>query len=127
VRALVRELTGEPVTCGHELTSKLDAPRRALTAALNARLIPQLQQLVQAVEGLLARKGIKAPLMVVKGDGSLIKSGPGADLPGRDNPFRTLPRAWSVRGTSRARTTSWSPTWAAPPLTSPCCAAAGRC
>ncbi len=74
VRALVRELTGEPVTCGHELTSKLDAPRRALTAALNARLIPQLQQLVQAVEGLLARKGIKAPLMVVKGDGSLIKS-----------------------------------------------------
>jgi N-methylhydantoinase A/oxoprolinase/acetone carboxylase beta subunit len=74
VRALVRELTGKPVTCGHELTSKLDAPRRALTAALNARLIPQLQQLVQAVEGLLARKGIKAPLMVVKGDGSLIKS-----------------------------------------------------
>ena len=74
VRALVRDLTGKPVTCGHELTSKLDAPRRALTAALNARLIPQLQQLVQAVEGLLAQKGIKAPLMVVKGDGSLIKS-----------------------------------------------------
>jgi N-methylhydantoinase A/oxoprolinase/acetone carboxylase beta subunit len=74
VRALVRELTGKPVTCGHELTSKLDAPRRALTAALNARLIPQLQQLIQAVEQLLARKGIKAPLMVVKGDGSLIKS-----------------------------------------------------
>lgn len=74
VRALVRDLTGKPVTCGHELTSKLDAPRRALTAALNARLIPQLQQLVRAVEDLLARKGIKAPLMVVKGDGSLIKS-----------------------------------------------------
>jgi N-methylhydantoinase A/oxoprolinase/acetone carboxylase beta subunit len=74
VRALVHELTGKPVTCGHQLTSKLDAPRRALTAALNARLIPQLQQLVQAVEGMLARKGIKAPLMVVKGDGSLIKS-----------------------------------------------------
>jgi N-methylhydantoinase A/oxoprolinase/acetone carboxylase beta subunit len=74
VRALVRELTGKPVTCGHELTSKLDAPRRALTAALNARLIPQLQQLVQAVDELLARKGIKAPLMVVKGDGSLIRS-----------------------------------------------------
>jgi N-methylhydantoinase A/oxoprolinase/acetone carboxylase beta subunit len=74
-RALVHELTGKPVTCGHELTSKLDAPRRALTAALNARLIPQLQQLVQAVEGLMARKGIRAPLMVVKGDGSLIKSG----------------------------------------------------
>ena len=48
--------------------------RRAarLTAVLNARLIPQLQQLVLAVRGLLAEKDIKAPLMVVKGDGSLI-------------------------------------------------------
>lgn len=73
-RQMIHELTGKPVTCGHELTSKLDAPRRALTAALNARLIPQLQQLIQAVEGLLTRKGIKAPLMVVKGDGSLIKA-----------------------------------------------------
>jgi N-methylhydantoinase A/oxoprolinase/acetone carboxylase beta subunit len=73
-RQLIHDMTGKPVTCGHELTSKLDAPRRALTAALNARLIPQLQQLIQAVEGLLARKGIKAPLMVVKGDGSLIKA-----------------------------------------------------
>lgn len=72
VRQMIRELTDKPVTCGHELTSKLDAPRRALTVALNARLIPQLQQLIRAVSGLLADKGIKAPLMVVKGDGSLI-------------------------------------------------------
>jgi len=72
VRDLLRELSGLPVTCAHELTSNLDAPRRALTAVLNARLIPQLQQLVLAVRGLLAAKGIAAPLMVVKGDGSLI-------------------------------------------------------
>jgi N-methylhydantoinase A/oxoprolinase/acetone carboxylase beta subunit len=72
VRDLLRDLTGLPVTCAHELTSNLDAPRRALTAVLNARLIPQLQQLVLAVRGLLAEKGISAPLMVVKGDGSLI-------------------------------------------------------
>lgn len=74
LKRLVREMTGLPVTCGHELTSKLDAPRRALTAALNARLIPQLQQLVQAVRALLAAHGIVAPLMVVKGDGSLIEA-----------------------------------------------------
>jgi N-methylhydantoinase A/oxoprolinase/acetone carboxylase beta subunit len=73
-RDLIRRLTDRPVTCGHELTSKLDAPRRALTAALNARLIPQLQQLVRAVEGLLREKGIRAPLMVVKGDGSLVSA-----------------------------------------------------
>lgn len=72
VRHLIHDLTDKPVSCGHELTSKLDAPRRALTVALNARLIPQLQQLIRAVGGLLADEGIAAPLMVVKGDGSLI-------------------------------------------------------
>jgi len=75
LRDLIRTLTDRPVTCGHELTSKLDAPRRALTCALNARLIPQLQQLIHAVAGILSDKGIGAPLMVVKGDGSLMDSG----------------------------------------------------
>jgi N-methylhydantoinase A/oxoprolinase/acetone carboxylase beta subunit len=73
-RELIGRLTGKPVSCGHELTSKLDAPRRALTTALNARLIPQLQQLVRAVEGLMTEKGVRAPLMVVKGDGSLVSA-----------------------------------------------------
>jgi N-methylhydantoinase A/oxoprolinase/acetone carboxylase beta subunit len=81
LRKLVRELSDRPVTCGHELTSKLDAPRRALTCALNARLIPQLQQLVRAVLGLLAARGIKAPLMVVKGDGSLIEASVAMESP----------------------------------------------
>ncbi len=74
VRGTVRELTGLPVTCGHELTSNLHASRRALTAALNARLIPLLQQLILAVQAMLADKAIRAPLMVVKGDGSLIEA-----------------------------------------------------
>jgi len=81
LRRLVRELTDLPVSCGHELTSKLDAPRRALTCALNARLIPQLQQLVRAVLGLLSERGIKAPLMVVKGDGSLIEAALAMETP----------------------------------------------
>ncbi|MEA2779651.1 MAG: hypothetical protein QOK29_1195 [Rhodospirillaceae bacterium] len=81
LRRLVRELTDLPVSCGHELTSKLDAPRRALTCALNARLIPQLQQLVRAVLGLLAEQGIKAPVLVVKGDGSLIDASVAMECP----------------------------------------------
>jgi N-methylhydantoinase A/oxoprolinase/acetone carboxylase beta subunit len=72
VRALIRERSGLPVTCGHELTSNLHASRRALTAALNARLISVLSELIQAVQGMLAEQGIRAPLMVVKGDGSLV-------------------------------------------------------
>lgn len=74
VRDAVLERTGRPVTCGHELSANLDMPRRALTAVLNARLIPLIADLIEAVTGLLAERGIDAPLMVVKGDGSLISA-----------------------------------------------------
>ena len=72
VRGMIRERSGLPVTCGHELTSNLHASRRALTAALNARLISVLSELIRAVQGMLAGQNVRAPLMVVKGDGSLV-------------------------------------------------------
>lgn len=72
VRDLVRALGDRPVTCSHELTAQLDGPRRALTAVLNARLVALVGQLVVSARALLARRGIDAPLMVVKGDGSLV-------------------------------------------------------
>ena len=82
VRELVHELTRPadgnglpiPITCGHELTSRLNSVRRATTAALNARLIPLLQELIATVRQTLDEMGITAPLMVVKGDGSLVRS-----------------------------------------------------
>ena len=64
----------KPVTCAHELSSKLDAPRRALTAALNARLTPQIRHLIEALSRVLAEESIDAPLMIVKGDGSLMRA-----------------------------------------------------
>ncbi|MGA9349340.1 MAG: hydantoinase/oxoprolinase family protein [Anaerolineae bacterium] len=74
VRALVEELTGPPVTCGHELTTRLNAVRRATTVALNARLIPLLRELIATVRRTLDEQAIAAPLMVVKGDGSLVRA-----------------------------------------------------
>ena len=71
-KALVEALTGKPVTCGHELSSRLNSIKRATTAALNARLIPLLRDLMEAVQHSLAELGVHAPLMVVKGDGSLV-------------------------------------------------------
>jgi N-methylhydantoinase A/oxoprolinase/acetone carboxylase beta subunit len=73
-RKLIRALTPKPVTCAHELSSKLDAPRRALTAALNARLTPQIRHLIEALSRVLDAESIDAPLMIVKGDGSLMKA-----------------------------------------------------
>jgi N-methylhydantoinase A/oxoprolinase/acetone carboxylase beta subunit len=63
-----------PVTCGHDLTTHLDAIRRATTTALNARLIPLLRDLTITVQRILKEQKISAPLMIVKGDGSLVKA-----------------------------------------------------
>jgi len=72
LRAWVEELCDKPVTCGHELASSLGAPRRALTAALNARMISHIKALIESVKRTLALHGVSAPLMMVKGDGTLV-------------------------------------------------------
>jgi N-methylhydantoinase A/oxoprolinase/acetone carboxylase beta subunit len=73
-RALIEELTGLPVTCGHDLTTRLNSVRRATTVALNARLVPLLRELIETLRRTLATRAISAPLMVVKGDGSLVRA-----------------------------------------------------
>ncbi len=73
-RAVIRRVTGRPVTCSHELSANLNGPKRALTAVLNARLIGMIDRLVAACERHLDTVGIVAPLMVVRGDGALISA-----------------------------------------------------
>jgi len=95
VRDRIREISHRPVTCSHELSSKLGGPRRALTTLLNARLVSIIDRLITSTEGFLQKSGIHAPLMVVRGDGALmsasearlhpietILSGPAASLVG---------------------------------------------
>ncbi len=66
--------TGLPVTCSHELSSKLGGPKRALTTLLNARLIPTIRDLVASTRNHLKNSSISAPLMVVRGDGALVSA-----------------------------------------------------
>ena len=74
VRDRIRNLSHLPVTCSHELTSKLGGPRRALTTLLNARLVSIVDRLIGSCEDFLASRGISAPMMVVRGDGALISA-----------------------------------------------------
>lgn len=71
VQALIQEKTGCPVTASCDLSEALNGPRRALTAAFNARIIAMIVALINAVQTAMQAQGIHAPLMVVKGDGSL--------------------------------------------------------
>jgi N-methylhydantoinase A/oxoprolinase/acetone carboxylase beta subunit len=71
-REMIMAKTGKPVTLSHELSARLNGPKRALTTLLNARLIPMISGLIAAVERTLETRHITAPLMVVRGDGSLV-------------------------------------------------------
>lgn len=72
VKELTMELTGLPTVAGHELSAVLGIDMRAETAVLNARLIPLVSEFFDKVEMTFRGKGITAPIMVYKGDGSVM-------------------------------------------------------
>ena len=72
--AIIKNVTGLPVTLSHHLSAKLNGPKRAVTAVLNARLISIIDGLVRTTETALHERGVHAPLMVVRGDGSLVSA-----------------------------------------------------
>lgn len=61
-----------PVVLGHQLSTRLGSVERATTAALNASLLAVLQDFIIAVRRAMERRKIMAPLMVVRGDGTLM-------------------------------------------------------
>ncbi len=71
---VILETTDRPVTCSHQLSAKLNGPKRALTAVLNAKLVGKIAQLIAACEQHMERLKLNAPLMVVRGDGALISA-----------------------------------------------------
>jgi N-methylhydantoinase A/oxoprolinase/acetone carboxylase beta subunit len=85
VKAVIEDRLGVPVACAHELTSKLGYYDRTVTAVLNARLIPMIQDLMDSVEKAMARHGVTAPLMIVRGDGTLM-----TNARARSKPIATL-------------------------------------
>ena len=75
VKQYVEESTGCYVCCGHELSDLLDFRLRANTAVLNAGIVPLLERFLDSVTQSLTTLGVDAPIMVVKGDGSLMSDG----------------------------------------------------
>src|SRR6187200_1520765 len=85
-----------PAIAGHELTGIYGLEIRTLTAAINASILPKAISTAEFVESAVRKKkGINAPLMVMKGDGGVtdmktfqnkpimtILSGPAASIAG---------------------------------------------
>ncbi|SMO94180.1 hydantoinase/oxoprolinase N-terminal domain-containing protein [Ruegeria faecimaris] len=85
VARIITDRTGAPVTCSHHLSAKLNGPKRAVTAVLNARLIGMIDRLIGRAQDQLVTLGISAPMMVVRGDGALMSA-----EQARDRPIETI-------------------------------------
>jgi N-methylhydantoinase A/oxoprolinase/acetone carboxylase beta subunit len=82
---IIINLLGVKVVCGYELTSELNFLKRAASALLNAKLLPIINEFLDAVKTSMKIKGITAPLVIVRGDGSLM-----SEEFASDNPIETL-------------------------------------
>ncbi|HIU25061.1 MAG TPA: hydantoinase/oxoprolinase family protein [Candidatus Copromorpha excrementigallinarum] len=85
VKQVVDQTLGIPVACAHDLTSSLGFYERTVTVNLNAKLIPMVCELMDAVRDVMGGCGIEAPLMIVKGEGSLM-----TDVCARSKPIDTI-------------------------------------
>jgi len=81
VFAAIQEICDLPVVLGHQLSTKIDSIKRATTACLNASLVAVMQEFIAAVQESLKDQNINAPLMIVKGDGSLMPHAEAAEKP----------------------------------------------
>jgi N-methylhydantoinase A/oxoprolinase/acetone carboxylase beta subunit len=73
-KKLAEELYGLPLVCASELTSEIDVLTRGATALLNARLLPIVREFIEAALSDFAARQCKAPVMVVRSDGSLMSA-----------------------------------------------------
>lgn len=84
-KRLIMDWTARPVVCGHELTVELNSLKRSASTLLNAQLIPLINDFLNAVRDGLKEMEIAAPLMIVRGDGSLM-----SEEFAREKPVETL-------------------------------------
>ena len=84
-RAIAQQIWPVPVVCAHQLTTSLGFRERTVTACLNARLLPIIAELLEAVKKVIGSENIQAPLLVVKGDGSLM-----SEAVARQRPIETI-------------------------------------
>ena len=72
IKEMIRQETSLSVTCAHELSDKSNYRIRSVTAALNAGIIPCLASFLDDADTALRGRGIAAPRVVVRSDGTLM-------------------------------------------------------
>ena len=98
---ILREEMGVPVTTAYDLFDEVDVLKRGAGTLLNARLVPLIDEFLQAVRAALKERNLDIPLAIVRSDGSLM-----SELMTRDVPVETLlsgPAASAIGGSVLTR------------------------
>ena len=67
-------ITDAPVVLANHLSNEFDSIRRATTASLNASLLSNTQEFLNAILSKLNKFKIFCPVMILRGDGSIVKA-----------------------------------------------------
>lgn len=81
VKQIIQEHSTLPVFCAHDLSGNLGYYERTITTILNAGLITIISDFLAAVKQALKAYSITAPIMVVKGDGTLMQEDMAVERP----------------------------------------------
>ncbi len=73
-KALLQDRFGLSCVCANELTDKIDVIQRGATALLNAKLLPVIREFIGIALADIRARGCRAPVMVVRSDGSLMST-----------------------------------------------------
>jgi len=105
VKDIIRRETGLEVCCGHELSGTLNFSVRAVTAVLNAGVMPIMEDFLKEMELSIEAVGISAPLMVVRGDGAVMSETFAREFPVQtalSGPAASMAGAMFLTGTENA-------------------------
>lgn len=80
-REIVQEYFKGPVVLGKDLFSDLNAIKRGAGVLLNARLIPVIQDFLEAVGEVFSGYGVSVPPVIVRSDGSLMNGSMACEKP----------------------------------------------
>lgn len=72
IKEIARKQMDVPIVCAHELSMSLGFNERTATAVINAQLIPIVTDLLKKMKLTLERKKIRAKIVMMKGDGTMM-------------------------------------------------------